>query len=86
LGKEFSANVFHKLFNENCPTHDSPDFKISWIDADKKSGESFNQENHGSDIFGIFDFPFTCEERDYEEEAFQRQMKRKRKKKQQRRL
>jgi hypothetical protein len=93
LGKEFSANVFHKLFNENCPNHDLQDFKIDRIDADKKSGESFNQEleigisqNHGSDIFGIFDFPFMDDGRDYEEEAFQRQMKRRRKKKQQRHL
>jgi hypothetical protein len=86
LGKEFSANVFHKLFNENCPNHDLQDFKIDMIDIDKKSGESFNQENHGSDIFGIFDFPFMDDGRDYEEEAFQRQMKRRRKKKQQRHL
>jgi hypothetical protein len=86
LGKEFSANVFHKLFNGNCQNHDLQYNKINMIDADKKSGESFNQENHGSDIFGIFDFPFTSDGRDYEEEAFQRQMKRRRKKKQQRRI
>jgi hypothetical protein len=81
LGKEFSANIFHGLFNENCPNRDLHDFKIDMIGVDKKSGESFNQENHGSDSLGIFDFPFTDDGRDYEEEAFQRQMKRRKKKK-----
>ncbi|GHT54468.1 mobilization protein [Bacteroidia bacterium] len=84
LGKEFSANVFNNLFN--CPNHDLPDSNINMIDADKKSGESFNHENHGSDIFGIFDFQFLSDERDYEEDAFIRQTKRRKKRKQQRKI
>jgi hypothetical protein len=53
LGKEFSANVFNEIFN--CLNRDLPDFKINMIDTDKKSRESFNQENHGSDIGALFD-------------------------------
>ncbi|GHU59106.1 hypothetical protein FACS189411_15560 [Bacteroidia bacterium] len=85
LGKEFSANVFHRLFNENSPSLDLQDNKIA-PKTEQESIQSLNRENQGSDVFGIFDFPSTDSGRDYEEEAFQRQIKRRRKKKQQRRL
>ena len=88
LGKEFSANVFHRLFNEKQSLNQDFD-KIDEISkiSDTKSFQSFNLENHGSDIFGIFDFPSVAgDNTDYEEEAFQRQMKRRKKKKQQRNL
>jgi len=81
LGKEFSANSLNQNFN-----------KIDEIDkiSDTKSCQSFNPDNHGSDIhgsdlFGIFDLPFTQDNSDYEEANFRRQTKRK-KKKQQRHL
>jgi hypothetical protein len=51
LGKEFSANVFNDLFNG--------DNKIA-TKAEQESGQSFNQENQGSDFGGIFDL-FTPE-------------------------
>jgi hypothetical protein len=91
LGKEFSANVFHKLFNEaNEETQlnprpaetmrpDLPDRGFAFSSPD-------NKETTLEQIFGIFDVPPASDARDYEEEAFQRQMKRRRKKKQQRRL
>jgi hypothetical protein len=88
LGKEFSANVFHKLFNEPQPEtgrdetpvihSPHPDEIFSFSPSDR--GTAFEE------VFGIFDFPFTDEGRDYEEEAFLRQMKRRKKKKQQRHL
>ena len=90
LGKEFSANVFHKLFNENVLNpdshnyHDLEDNKKDRKD-ENESPQSYNhdnhvnQENHGSDIFGILDFPFSPDSSEYEEEAFRRQMKRKKK-------
>jgi hypothetical protein len=83
LGKEFSANSLNRDFN-----------KIDKIDkisennktvSESKSCQSFNLENQGSDILDIFNFPLP-DERDYEEEAFQWQTKRKKKKKQQRRI
>jgi hypothetical protein len=86
LGKEFSANVFHKLFNETQPEtgrdktpvmHYHPDKTFSFSASDKESALE--------QIFGIFDFPL-MDGRDYEEEAFQRQMKRRKKKKQQRHI
>ena len=54
------------------------------IDVDKKSGESFNQENQGSGIGAIFDF-FSPETRgdEIEEQNFTRRLK-KRKKRQRR--
>jgi hypothetical protein len=67
LGKEFSANVFHKLFNENGLTTDLQDNK-TMLKTERESCQSFNQENHVSDIFGIFDFPFTSDSRDYIEQ------------------
>jgi hypothetical protein len=86
LGKEFSANVFHRLFNET--RMEQPDHTTR---EDVRSGqENFSFSPDGREtaleqIFGIFDFPVT-DGRDYEEEAFQRQMKRRKKKKQQRHI
>jgi len=82
LGKEFSANVFNDKFSL---THDLQDYKNS-MNAGLESGKSFNQENHGLDLGGIFDL-FTSEgsgSDDIEEQNLIRQMKKKRKK--QRRL
>jgi hypothetical protein len=46
-----------------------------------------NKETAIEQVFGIFDFPVASSNgRDYEEEAFQRQLKRRKKKKQQRRI
>lgn len=87
LGKEFSANVFHRLFNETetprvtpLPqgTEDFPHNELSFSSPDKETALE--------QVFGIFDFPFTDDGRDYEEEAFQRQMKRRKRKKRQRHL
>jgi hypothetical protein len=76
LGKEFSANVFNELFKNDNSKDENIDFK-----PDLESGKSFNQENHGSDIGGIFDLfsPETGGE-NHEEEAFVRRMKKKRRK------
>jgi len=54
LGKEFSANVFNDKFSLNQNFH-----KIDRIDkiSENKSCQSFNPENHSSDIGGIFAFP-----------------------------
>jgi hypothetical protein len=86
LGKEFSANVFHKLFNETQPETGrdeipgihKPHLDEAFLFSSPDRGTALEQ------IFGIFDF--TDDGRDYEEEAFQRQMKRRKKKKQQRYL
>ena len=79
LGKEFSANVFHKLFNEKTADNNSLSQKSHLSQSSQLSHN--NSETALEQIFGIFDLPLP-EERDYEEEAFQRQMKRRRKKKQ----
>ncbi|MDR1864168.1 MAG: relaxase/mobilization nuclease domain-containing protein, partial [Bacteroidales bacterium] len=55
LGKEFSANVFNDLFNGKSLKPDFHDFKTDMIEANQKSEKSFNQENQGSDLGGIFD-------------------------------
>jgi hypothetical protein len=72
LGKDFSANVFNDLFKNDSPKDDIN------IKPELESGKSFNQENQGSDIGGIFDL-FTPEISgdSYEEEAFIRRMKKK---------
>jgi len=78
LGKEFSANVFHKLFNEKAENNSlSPKPHKSPLSQPSHN----NSETALEQIFGIFDLPLP-QERDYEEEAFQWQMKRKKKKKQ----
>jgi hypothetical protein len=86
LGKEFSANVFHKLFNETQPEtgrDEIPGIHKPHLD-EAFLFSSPDRETALEQIFGIFDF--TDDGRDYEEEAFQRQMKRRKKKKQQRYL
>jgi hypothetical protein len=76
LGKEFSANVFNELFKNDNSKDENIDFK-----PDLESGKSFNQENQGSDIGGIFDL-FSTETggENHEEEAFVRRMKKKKRK------
>jgi hypothetical protein len=85
LGKEFSANVFHKLFNETQP--EQPDNTTKETIRSGQENFSFSppdRETALEQFLGIFDISFIPDGRDYEEEAFQRQMKRRRKKKQQR--
>ena len=76
LGKEFSANVFHKLFSLN---QDLQDDKTA-IKARLDSFQTFHQENLSSDFGGIFDF-FTPETvgDEIEEQNFVRRLKKKRK-------
>jgi hypothetical protein len=84
LGKEFSANVFHRLFNEMPPeTQSKPDLGKE-IQTDFPGKEnSFSVPDKGEtaieQVFGILGLP-VADGRDYEEEAFQRQTKRKKKK------
>jgi hypothetical protein len=80
LGKEFSANVFNDLFNGKSPGNAENN-----LDTKTESYKSFNQENQGSGIGGIFDF-FSPETRgdEIEEQNFSRRLKRKNKR--QRRL
>jgi hypothetical protein len=88
LGKEFSANMFNKLFNET-PGEAGLDEKPALHSYHPDEAFSFSQPDKATaleQVFGIFDFPPGSDGRDYEEEAFQRQMKRRKKKKRQRRL
>jgi hypothetical protein len=76
LGKEFSANVFNDKFSLN---QDLQDFKIT-MKAGLESCKSFNQENQGLDLGGIFDFITDSSGNDeIEEQHLTRQMKKKRK-------
>jgi hypothetical protein len=84
LGKEFSANVFHRLFNETQMEQPDPTTKEAVrFGQEHVSFSPPDKETALEQVFGLFDFPVT-DGRDYEEEAFQRQMKRRKKKKQQR--
>ena len=77
LGKEFSANVFNELFKNDNSKDENIDFK-----PDLESGKSFNYENQGSDIGGIFDlFSPEISGDNYEEEAFVRRKKKKKRRK-----
>jgi hypothetical protein len=95
LGKEFSANVFHDLFNQpanyqintispnrpNCPiSPPSPQFLPP---SNSFENPSHDRETHGSDTTGsIFDFfsSGAAPTTDYEEEAFTRRLKKRKKK------
>ena len=46
LGKEFSANVFYKLFNEKSPNRDLLDYHNSQDNKINMKEKSFNHENH----------------------------------------
>jgi hypothetical protein len=59
LGKEFSANMFNDLFTGKSLNPDLQDSKIT-LKVGLDSGQSFNQENQGSDLSGLFDL-FTPE-------------------------
>jgi hypothetical protein len=89
LGKEFSANVFHNLFNQpaNCPQQ--PISPISPISSNTSNSiNSLPSSNSSSpantfdaspieELFGIFDIKPRGE--DYEETAFARKMRKKKK-------
>ncbi len=83
LGKEFSANVFNRLFNEPSDEprlHNEADG--SNLQRDSLSGGtsqvSETMESAIEQAFGIFSFDQHGD--DYEEEAFTRRMKKKKKK------
>jgi hypothetical protein len=84
LGKEFSANVFHRMFNE------SPAEQPDRATADTTRSQSDNYSASTSDnrataleqIFGLVDLQPTYSGNDYEEENFLRKIKRRKKKKQ----
>jgi hypothetical protein len=89
LGKEFSANVFHRLFNETPETGEKTHPAGETGPDSYKRDFSFSppdKETALEQIFGIFDFPSMADGRDWEEEAFLWQMKRRKKKKQQKHL
>ena len=83
LGKEFSANVFHRLFTE------LPAVQPNRIVTDTAHSQSGNYSTSTPDsretaleqIFGIFDLQLS-DGSDYEEKDFLRKMKRRKKKKQ----
>jgi hypothetical protein len=84
LGKEFSANVFNELFNNNRLNIDLQDDKTT-SKEELESGQSFNQENQDSGFGGIFDlFSPEIHGNNPEEETFLRRMRKK--KKQQRKI
>jgi len=83
LGKEFSANSLNQDFNkidEIDKINEIPKITGNEVkDMELKSCQSFNPENHGSDISGIFDL-FTSDNStsdEIEEQAFIRRMKKK---------
>jgi len=82
LGKEFSANAFHKLFNETGQGQN----KTTEVHSNRSydAFSSTEKETALEQIFGLFDFPAFTDERDYEEEALQRQVKRRKKTKKRR--
>jgi hypothetical protein len=87
LGKEFSANVFHKLFNgTQAEQADNTTREAVRTGQENVPFSSPGRETALEQVFGIFDFPVAGDGRDYEEEAFLRQTKRRKKKKQQRHI
>jgi len=82
LGKEFSANVFHSMFNEipHETQSKTPEAQVHSSGKDNSFSTPDSRETTLEQIFGIFDVPFT-DGSDYEEKAFLRQMKRRKKKK-----
>ena len=86
LGKEFSANVFHKLFNEIMPESNSkPETGENNIKKPSReelfSFSSNDRETMIEQALGLFDLQLSPDESDYEEDALRRQMKRKKKSK-----
>ena len=85
LGKEFSANVFHDLFNNpnrqvNVPVHNI-------FDKSKPIEKTFHSENSDSTLgsaLSLFDLPQSSSN-DYEEENFVREHERQKKKVQKKR-
>lgn len=87
LGKEFSANIFNRLFHKKLPV-DIPSFEhepYSSSNSQKNDFSDSSSKDQSSTIeqaFGIFNIEPTG--RDYEEEEFARQMQKRKKKKQKR--
>jgi len=83
LGKEFSANAFHRLFYESPtaqPNITAADTAYSQSNR-MSSSMPHDKETALEQVFGLFDFQPAYDGRDYEEEALLRQMKRRKKKK-----
>jgi len=81
-----SQNIPQPPFNEALPeatstTHQENEAQVNSRNMENSFPAPNNRENALEDIFEIFGLPFT-ESKDYEEEAFRRQMKRRKKKKQ----
>jgi hypothetical protein len=57
LGKDFSANVFHRLFNETTSENHSNTVTVTGENHSPASSQ--NKENALEQIFGIFDFPIS---------------------------
>lgn len=74
IGKEFSANTFHRLFNEDNKQDNSPDFEKSF-DPNSYSQE---QDSAVEAVAGLFSMEQHGD--NFEEIAFTNRMKRKRKK------
>jgi hypothetical protein len=84
LGKEFSANVFQRLFNELSAAPQFPKQAEEGMTAKTSHSGSFpssffDLENAIEEIFGIFDFSQNVP--DPEDEALARRRKKKKKKK-----
>ena len=87
LGKEFSANVFNRLFDVKPHETQSKTNSTGELPKDSHGNEiSFpiphDRETALEQIFGFFDYIPAYDNSDYEEKAFLRQMKRRKKKKQ----
>jgi hypothetical protein len=82
LGKEFSANVFHRLFNESpAELPDRTATNAVHFQSDNYSASTpDNKSTALEQIFGIIDFQPTYSGNDYEEENFLRRTKKKKKK------
>jgi hypothetical protein len=82
LGKEFSANVFHRLFTESSA--EQPNRTTTETAHSQSNNHSTSTPDNKSSalehIFGLIDFQPTYSGNDYEEENFLRRIKKKRKK------
>ena len=76
LGKEFSANVFERLFNN---PGDIPNLDVPMPEYGMQSGFSSDMESGIEQAFGIFDMEANGP--DPQEEALARRLQRKRKRK-----
>jgi hypothetical protein len=82
LGKEFSANVFHRMFNESPA--EQADTRTDTTRSQSNNYSASAPDNRATaleQIFGLVDFQPTHSGNDYEEENFLRKTKRRKKKK-----